>query len=332
MKDICDVFIKGLEAKYLDSNDKLNAYYKSFSERKKGISNEKLEDLLKEFPNIPVSLLELLKYSDGIDIYCFQSDVDDGKYPYYLINSFEMLAEKDIAKNYYADYISRYFDDVEVDNRITNNIDNVKWLLFSNCMNNGGTSQLFIDFTPSKKGKVGQIIRYLHDPDSIVVIADNFDDFLKQIIDTDYKFIDDGMIINDELCNNTLIKLKTSDDNKERKLQKKMFKPIFCGIILMSLINFFYVLISILNYDTINLLYMILLMTLSLLPLFLALSALLIKKNNKMLRLFYEIIKILLMFISFTYLININYVNIILLLLNIILIVVLFIKDKTQEK
>ena len=46
-------------------------------------------------------------------------------------------------------------------------------------MNNGGTSQLFIDLTPSEKGKKGQIIRYLHDPDELKVIADSFDEFLR---------------------------------------------------------------------------------------------------------------------------------------------------------
>lgn len=41
-------------------------------------------------------------------------------------------------------------------------------------MNNGGTSKLFIDLTPSETGKKGQIVRYLHDPDELKVIADSF--------------------------------------------------------------------------------------------------------------------------------------------------------------
>ena len=60
---------------------------------------------------------------------------------------------------------------------------------FSDCMNNGGSSQLFIDFSPSDKGIVGQIIRYVHDPDETIVIADSFDEYLQMLIDKDYDFI-----------------------------------------------------------------------------------------------------------------------------------------------
>ena len=58
----------------------------------------------------------------------------------------------------------------------------VKWLHFADCMNGAGTSQLFIDFTPSATGKIGQIVRFLHDPDELIVIADSFDDYLKKVI------------------------------------------------------------------------------------------------------------------------------------------------------
>ena len=56
-------------------------------------------------------------------------------------------------------------------------------------MNNGGTSQLFVDFSPSKKGVNGQILRYLHDPDEIEVIADSFDEYLQMLIDNGYDFV-----------------------------------------------------------------------------------------------------------------------------------------------
>lgn len=214
IKKICNEFINGLDKKYHNSDEILEAKYNAFIEKKKGISNEELDNLIKTFPDIPKSLLELLKYSNGIDIYCFQSDVEDGKYPYYLISSSEMIETKDDAKIYYGDYISRDIDDVEIDDKITNDVDNVKWLLFSNCMNNGGTSQLFIDFTPSKTGKVGQIIRYLHDPDSIVVIADSFDEFLVQIINSNYKFIDGEMETNEWLKKHHPVRAKEKSKNK----------------------------------------------------------------------------------------------------------------------
>ena len=57
-------------------------------------------------------------------------------------------------------------------------------------MNNGGTSMLYLDFDPGSGGTVGQVVRYLHDPDSYAVIAPSFDAYLQQMIGRDYAFID----------------------------------------------------------------------------------------------------------------------------------------------
>ena len=70
----------------------------------------------------------------------------------------------------------------------------MKWLHFSDCMNNGGTSQLFIDFSPSEKGVKGQIVRFLHDPDEIGVIADSFDEYLEELIESGLDFISEDII------------------------------------------------------------------------------------------------------------------------------------------
>ena len=56
-------------------------------------------------------------------------------------------------------------------------------------MNNGGTSSLFLDFNPTSEGKVGQVVRFLHDPDSFKVIADSFDEYLQKLMNKDYDFI-----------------------------------------------------------------------------------------------------------------------------------------------
>lgn len=70
----------------------------------------------------------------------------------------------------------------------------MKWLHFSDCMNNGGTSQLFIDFSPSVKGIKGQVVRFLHDPDEIQVIADSFDDYLQMLIDNGIDFVNEDTV------------------------------------------------------------------------------------------------------------------------------------------
>ncbi len=164
-----------------------------------GISKEDEHNLLKEYPEIPKSLLEILNKIDGtyhrlyenekITYYFFGSDVEDGKYPYYLLSGEQMLKTKNDPVKYYDCYINREFDDIPVSEKITNDINNIKWLHFADCMNNGGTSQLFIDFSPSKKGSKGQIIRFVHDEDSLEVIADSFDEFLEKIEKNDFKFI-----------------------------------------------------------------------------------------------------------------------------------------------
>jgi cell wall assembly regulator SMI1 len=56
-------------------------------------------------------------------------------------------------------------------------------------MNNGETSRLYIDFNPAPGGTVGQVMRFLHDPDSYKVIAQSLDQYLQQLIEDDYSFI-----------------------------------------------------------------------------------------------------------------------------------------------
>ncbi|MNC73717.1 SMI1 / KNR4 family protein [compost metagenome] len=64
-------------------------------------------------------------------------------------------------------------------------------LCFSHCMNNGGTSMLYLDFEPAPGGSVGQVVRYLHDPDSYAAIAPSSASYLQQLIDRDYSFLDE---------------------------------------------------------------------------------------------------------------------------------------------
>ena len=45
------------------------------------------------------------------------------------------------------------------------------------------------DFSPSVKGMEGQVVRFLHDPDEIKVIADSFDEYLQKLIDNGIDFI-----------------------------------------------------------------------------------------------------------------------------------------------
>lgn len=171
-----------------------------------GADEQDIRELKEAYPEVPDSLIGLLKIVDGTYyreyegeeiLMCFLgSDVEDGKYPYYLLSTKEIVENKSIAYEYYADNVNRVYeeDEVKMDDRIINDAEKMNWLHFSDCMNNGGTSQLFIDFSPSERGVKGQIVRFLHDPDEMKVIADSFDEYLKILMDNEYAFIDEDCI------------------------------------------------------------------------------------------------------------------------------------------
>ena len=227
---LIETYIKCIENKYLEKEDKYKEQYETFIANKREMTKEEEKILLKEYPDIPQSLIDLLKYTNGTYedyIYFLSSDVDNGKYPYYLLSANQIIETKNDPITYLADLINREYDDVIVDERIINNYKNVHWLHFADCMNNGGTSQLFIDFTPSEKGKKGQIIRFLHDPDELLVIADNFDEYIKKIIDSDFPFINSCREYDVEIEN----KMKSKKNN-----DKSMFKKLLFGIVIIILI------------------------------------------------------------------------------------------------
>lgn len=187
-------YMEGLKKAYYQNGGK--EQWDDFEKVVHGASKEDIEKLCSIYPNIPDSLLQLLSVVDGtywrvyakeeIAFYFLGSDLEE--YPYYLLSAKQMCNQEN--SDWLADFINREFGDaVEIDDRIIEKADQMCWLHFSDCMNNGGTSQLFIDFSPSFKGISGQIVRYVHDPDEISVIADSFDDYLQMLIDHEYDFI-----------------------------------------------------------------------------------------------------------------------------------------------
>ncbi len=197
-------YIKGLKKAYAEVGGK--DVWQNLETVAFGANEQDIQELKEIYPEVPDSLIGLLKLIDGtyfreyegdeITMYFLGSDVEDGEYPYYLLSAKEIVKNKNIAYEYYADYVNRVCeeDDVIMDDRIINDAERMNWLHFSDCMNNGGTSQLFIDFSPSEEGVKGQIIRFLHDPDEMKVIADSFDEYLKMLMDNEYAFINENSI------------------------------------------------------------------------------------------------------------------------------------------
>lgn len=200
MNTVIEKYINGLKKAYLENNGQQD--WEHFEKVIHGAEKVNIDRLKQIYPDIPDTLIDLLEYVDGtywrkygneeISFFILGSDVNE--YPYYLLSSKEIVENQSKAKEYYSDYIERKYEGVDIDEKITNNSEVVKWLHFSDCMNNGGTSQLFIDFSPSEKGKKGQIVRFLHDPDEFKVIADSFDEYLEKLINNDYNFINEDIM------------------------------------------------------------------------------------------------------------------------------------------
>ncbi len=173
-----------------------------FWKKMHGASKGDLEKLQVLYPDIPDSLLDLLEIVDGtywreyaetkVAFFLLGSDMEE--YPYYLLSAQQMIDTKDNFRKWGDYLITREYDDVPVDEEVCDNMDKLCWLHFSDCMNNGGTSQLFIDFSPSAKGKKGQVLRYLHDPDELVVVANSFDAYLQMLMDNEYDFITEDIM------------------------------------------------------------------------------------------------------------------------------------------
>lgn len=169
-----------------------------------GASAAQLDSLRQAYPLCPDSLLRLLGQYNGtyyqdyaggrVLVYMLGSDVFE--YPYYLSSVERILKDGQANLRSIAEIYGHYLEEDPgiVDARIDAGIKQGQRLCFSHCMNNGGSSRLYIDFAPTAAGKVGQVVRFLHDPDNYQVIADSFDAYLQLLIDDGYAFLSDDNV------------------------------------------------------------------------------------------------------------------------------------------
>ena len=199
-KALARAYLGGLKMAYLrEGGQELWGHFSSVAQ---GASQEDIDWLLRFYPDAPESLIELLRLVDGtyhrvygqerVHFYALGSDVEE--YPYYLLSAKQMVDTKDQFRQWGDCLINREDEDEVVDEGVCDDMDKLNFLHFSDCCNNGGTSQLFIDFSPSAKGKKGQVLRYLHDPDELVVVADSFDEYLQMLMDNEYDFINEDTV------------------------------------------------------------------------------------------------------------------------------------------
>ncbi|MCI8423219.1 MAG: SMI1/KNR4 family protein [Lawsonibacter sp.] len=199
-KDLARAYYDGLKEAYSSCDGQ--EIWDHFASVAQGASQEDIDRLLELYPDAPESLIELLRLVDGtyyreypegnVLLYFLGSDYED--YPYYLLSARQMVETKDNFASWGDYLINREYDDEPVDEGICDDMDKLNFLHFSDCCNNGGTSQLFIDFSPSAKGIKGQVVRYLHDPDELVIVADSFDAYLQMLMEEEYAFLNEESI------------------------------------------------------------------------------------------------------------------------------------------
>lgn len=165
-----------------------------------GASDADLQRLRAQWPQVPASLVELLSRVDGThfrqypkgEVCVLMLGSDVGDYPYYLRSVAQIFEDQqqwdDSIRSIYEEWLDEEPEILGAG--IDADLPMSRRLCFSHCMNNGGTSMLYLDFDPAPGGSVGQVVRYLHDPDSYAVIAPSFEVYLQQLIDRDYAFID----------------------------------------------------------------------------------------------------------------------------------------------
>ncbi|MFB9053873.1 SMI1/KNR4 family protein [Formosa undariae] len=200
MNNIAATYISGLKSAYYNAKGK--DIWDHFENIKHGASQDNIDELKADCPAIPKALINLLQYVDGTywrtygdeDIAFTLLGSDLSKRQYYLLSSQQILENKEDAPYNYQDYLDGEYNGVDIDEKILKHAKDLHWLHFADCTNNGGTSQLYIDYSPSEKGIKGQIVRFLHDPNEFEVIADSFEAYLQMLIANEFSFIREGYL------------------------------------------------------------------------------------------------------------------------------------------
>src|SRR5262252_6462532 len=174
--ELVDAYLVGLKAKWDEVGAEESAQDFSLTQ---GAAEADLARLRAAYPLCPDALIDLLRRVDGtyhreyegntVRIYLLGSDL--GRYPYYLLSAAEILESatqppwsEETIRDIYGDELAEWLPvgrDNEsggyLDDRIDPDVPCGRRLHVSDCMNNGGTSQLFIDFNPLGGGQVGQV-------------------------------------------------------------------------------------------------------------------------------------------------------------------------------
>ncbi|UTC64603.1 SMI1/KNR4 family protein [Treponema sp. OMZ 788] len=178
-----------LRRRYKVENIKL---WESVKDIYQGASEEDIDALLKEYPNIPGSLIDLLKIIDGtwdtnhekglVNLPVFTTV--EAEIPLNLLSAKQMIINKELAKKPIINRIANM--GVEFDKFISNDLENIHVLPLAYSEPEYDSCELYIDFHPSNEGDYGQIIVYSQDDNSYCTASKSLDEFLLDMLNNDF--------------------------------------------------------------------------------------------------------------------------------------------------
>ena len=205
---LADDYLTGLKARWAEIGDADSVAQFGWTN---GATTTDLARLRSAFPQCPDTLIGLLGVVDGTDYRDYDGHTVGvplfGRVGYltgYELRSTDRIL-RDASDEFFAKSIRDiYGDDLDEwlpvgrdrepgkghrDDRINPDVPLASRLRFAQDMG-GDSGWLMIDFNPAGEGTVGQIIQYVHDPDSYSVLAGSFDDYLHTMMDDGYPFAD----------------------------------------------------------------------------------------------------------------------------------------------
>ena len=186
LKKIADYICENFED--LDMDDPVEEGYLDDYEETLGATEEEISAFEEKFGiTLPEDVKELYRYKNGSKFFAlFPCIIDERDMAFNLMSIQAMekskgyFQNKDALLTDFPDYFTN--EDIErmKDERIKPYLFNKKWFPFAEYCD---SCYLMLDFAPSKEGKEGQIICYIHDPDEVIYAAESLTELVENIME-----------------------------------------------------------------------------------------------------------------------------------------------------
>lgn len=171
----------------LGLDDPVEEEYFSAYEKIKGASEKELQIFEEEYGVfLPEDWKELYRYKNGSGFFSILPCVlGKGEYAFSLLSLEQIRRVKGYFQNRdalltdFPDYFSKEDINRMADEKLRPYLFHTKWFPFAEYCD---SCYLMLDFAPGKAGKEGQILCYVHDPDSVTYAAENITDVVGSII------------------------------------------------------------------------------------------------------------------------------------------------------